>query len=342
MWGVEDLRLCAQNYFPKESPIMTDLDKTMREYKALKASNRREFITRLGAAGLGVAAGAAIAGCGGGGGNGGFGGPANGQSGGSGAISEATVKAAFIDIQKDENDHVALLRGALGASARPRPTFDPKLLTVPNEVTLWHIASALENTGPGAYLYAAGFPGAASVLGTAASVAIVEGRHAGFLNLLSGKNILLSSPNSPVGAGKDAYGLPTGLDALGPPQAGNGTTLTPGDPVGFSKSQEIPQPPSQVAARAGAFLGTVVAGNAPVGIAPGTGNTYLNGGPGFPDDQFTNTTPTFAGDTSQTAIIVNYALFLEYLERDFYNINVTALYNSTVQRYSIDSSAGDV
>ena len=296
---------------------MADLDNVVRGHKERKTA-RREFLVRLGSAGLGIGAGTLIAGCGGGGGS-------FAAGAGGGPISEAAIKSAFLDIQKDENDHVTFLASALGAAARPRPTFDPKLLTVPDEQTLWHIASALENTGPGAYLDAVSHLAAAYVP-AAASIAIVEGRHAGFLNILSGKGMLLTSPNSLVGAGKDAYGLPTGLDSQGPPQMGNGSALTPGDPAGFAKSQEIPQPPTQVMARAAGFLGTVNPGNAPADNT-GSGTTYLNGGPGFPSNDYSTTTPAFAPQTGNTSLIIlNYALFLEYLERDFYNINVTKFY----------------
>ena len=289
---------------------MTDLNKTIREYKAIKAASRRAFITRLGSAGLGVAAGAAIAGCGGGGG--GFGGPA--IAGSSGPISEAEVKAAFLDIQHDENDHVTYLINTINAisagAARPRPTFDLALLTVPNEATLWTIADALENTGPGAYLYAAPFITAgAAYVQAAASIAIVEGRHAGFLNILTGKNAVLTSP------------LTTPPDQAPP----SPDTI---DPVAFSHSQEIPLAPSQVLARALPFLksatGSIQAGNAPAGANTGTGITYLNGGPGFPTDNFSDSAAPF--NASVNINILNYALFLEFLERDFYNINVTKIY----------------
>ncbi len=311
---------------------MTDLRKVLSEYKARKAesqSKRREFIVRIGSAGLGLGAGAILAGCGGGGG--GFGGPANGSSG-SAPISEAEVRAAFLDIQKDENDHVTYLinaiTGAAGAAAvRPRPTFDKNLLTASttfgsggsvDEQTLWKLSDALENTGPGAYLYAvpyinAGLP----TVQAAASIAIVEGRHAGFLNILTGKNAVLTSPNT------------TPPDSQPP----NPDTV---DPTGFTLSQEIPQAPSQVAGRALPFLksatGSIQPGNAPTGPNTGTGITYLNGGPGFPTDTFSDTAAPFS--SNMTVNVLNYALFLEYLERDFYNINVNALYGG-LPAYSV-------
>ena len=314
---------------------MTDLKNVFREYKARKVasqSKRREFIVRVGSAGLGLGAGAILAGCGGGGnGFGGNNGSAN-ASGGSGPISESEVKAAFIDIQKDENDHVTYLinaiTGAAGASAvRPRPTFDFNLLKASStfgsggsvdEATFWKLSDALENTGPGAYLYAVPYItlGLATVQ-AAASIAIVEGRHAGFLNILTGKNVVLTSPNT-----TPADSAPPSPDTV--------------DPAGFTFSQEVPQAPSQVASRALPFLksatGSIQPGNAPTGPNTGTGITYLNGGPGIPMDNFSDTAAPFSSNVNVN--ILNYALLLEYLERDFYNINVNALYGG-LPAYSV-------
>ena len=255
---------------------MTDLNKTIREYKAIKAASRRAFITRLGSAGLGVAAGAAIAGCGGGGG--GFGSSPASASGGSGPISEAEVKAAFLDIQQDENDHVTYLINTINAisagAARPRPTFDKALLTVPNEATLWTIADALENTGPGAYLYAAPFITAgAGYVQAAASIAIVEGRHAGFLNILTGKNAVLTSP---LTTPPDMRRLPR-TQSIPPPSA---------TPRKFHWPRlRLRRAPCRSSRRA---TGSIQPGNAPAGANTGTGITYLNGGPGFPTDNFSD------------------------------------------------------
>ncbi|MCA1595978.1 MAG: ferritin-like domain-containing protein, partial [Chloroflexi bacterium] len=67
-----------------------------------------------------------------------------------------------------------------------------------------------------------------------------------------------------------------------------------------SQSQEVAQPPSEVGMRAAPFLV----------------NLNLNGGPGLPGDNL-------AGATIPD--ILNYALLLEYLERDWYVKNVGQL-----------------
>ncbi|MBV9848551.1 MAG: ferritin-like domain-containing protein [Armatimonadetes bacterium] len=304
---------------------MSDLSKMLREYKARKAASRasrREFLVRVGSASLGVAAGGIIAGCGGGGGS--FG-PANGQNGGGGYVSTGELVKAFQDIQLDENNHVtdliAAITNTFGAAAvRPRPQFDPNLLDIsknasyPNAsgasdsvANLINATADLENTGTGAYPYVLTNPNFASSLATAqaaGTIAIVEGRHAGFVNSLLGR-LLLTDPNQ-------------------------GDT---GAPAG---SVEVIQPPSKVAGRAAPFLvaggnlANIQPGSAPTGTAfAGTGTTYLrgytynpdgglNGAAGTPvpnDNVSSNGAITLAG-------ILNYALLLEYLERDFYNLNI--------------------
>lgn len=104
-------------------------------------------------------------------------------------------------------------------------------------------------------------------LQVAASIAIVEGRHAGFLNALLNRD-LLTDPNA-------------------------SDTVSPNN-----NSREVPQLPDQVAARAAPFIQGV----------------NLNGGPALP----TNATIASASLTD----ILNFALFLEYLEKSFYDINV--------------------
>ncbi len=88
----------------------------------------------------------------------------------------------FLDIQKHENDHVAFLLGALGAAARPMPMFQN--LLQPNRRAFYEVSQDLENTGVGAYLGAAPAIFSPQILAAAGSIALIEGRHAGWLNTL--------------------------------------------------------------------------------------------------------------------------------------------------------------
>ena len=225
--------------------------------------SRRKLLMSAATTGLSLGVAGMIVGCGGG---------SSAQSPASG-VNSAEVRKAFQDIMTDEDQHVVFLTTALGAAARPAPTFVAANLTSPDVNTFIAQAAALENTGTGAYLAAVPLPAllaSPSTLQAAASIALVEGRHAGFLNALLSRD-LLTDPNA------------NPADSVGP--TGN-------------NSREVAQLPDQVTARAAAF----------------TAGVNLNGGPALP----TNAT---IGSASLTDIL-NYALFLEYLEKSFYDINV--------------------
>jgi hypothetical protein len=91
-------------------------------------------------------------------------------------------KAEFEAIQTHENAHVAFLVNALGAYARPQPSFID--LVQPNLVTFAKTARALENTGVGAYLGAAPVIYNSGYLAAAGSILTIEARHAGYLDVL--------------------------------------------------------------------------------------------------------------------------------------------------------------
>lgn len=92
---------------------------------------------------------------------------------------------------------------------------------------------ALENTGAGAYTYATQFlVSVPKVLVASAAIALVEGRHAGFLNVLTRRPIL-TDPTP----GQNDHNDPTGSTY---------PTLSTGLP---DYSQEVPQPLSLVAQR---------------------------------------------------------------------------------------------
>ena len=92
----------------------------------------------------------------------------------------------FDDIQNDENAHVAFLVNALGANARPMPNFQN--LEQANIKDFAHVSRNLENTGVAAYLGAlpilAGSTAGLQYVPAAASIALIEARHAGYLNTL--------------------------------------------------------------------------------------------------------------------------------------------------------------
>ena len=166
-------------------------------------------------------------------------------------------KRAFKAIQDDENAHVAFLVNALGAAARPKPNF--KNIAQPDVRSFITTSNALENTGCGAYTGAAPIIFNRSFLGAAASIALIEARHAGYLNTLLNN---LSTINV----------------------------------FGVEEDFEKALTAQEVINLAGPFI------------------TDLNGGPPLAF----NTTPSRANDIA----ILNFALALEYLEAEYYNVNV--------------------
>ncbi len=207
---------------------------------------RRDLMAKAGAFTLGAAGAAFIAGCGG---------NSSSASGTGASFSAAQLTRAFKDIMTDEDNHVNFLKAAIpanGGVARVAPTFDTTL-AVFNPTSLasfYALADALENTGTGAYTYATKYlVTVPDVLTAAASIGLVEGRHAGFLNFLTNRPLLTN------------------------PAPGQNDANDPTNPVpGGNYSMEVPQPPSIVGQRAAPFLV----------------NINLNGGVGLPDDQFAN------------------------------------------------------
>jgi hypothetical protein len=165
------------------------------------------------------------------------------------------LRQNFRSIQAHENAHVTFLVSALGSAARPKPQF--QFLGQRKYSEFLKLSQALENAGVGAYLGAAPALSSKGNLAAAGSIALVEARHAGFLNDLVGVRLTASPANS-----------------------------------GSDPAFDSPLTAAQVRAAAGGFI------------------RDLNGGP--PVDY------TDGDDVS----ILNFALALEYLEAEFYNVNV--------------------
>jgi hypothetical protein len=168
------------------------------------------------------------------------------------------IRDQFRFIREHENAHVDFLVDFLGAAARPKPNFQN--LEQPNLARFVAVSQALENTGVGAYLAATPFIFDQDVvLPAAASIALIEARHAGFLNVYRSRPV---------------------------------TENLRGEEQDF----ETPLSIEEVVAAADPFI------------------RDLNGGP--PLEFSTTRSPENDID------IANFALALEFLEADFYNVNV--------------------
>ena len=160
-------------------------------------------------------------------------------------------------VQRHENAHVTFLKTALGAAARPKPTF--KNLLQPNLPAFLNVSRALENTGVGAYLGAAPAIQDPAYLAAAGSIALIEARHAGYFNAVQARPM---------------------------------TENLFGQELDFERAFTI----DEVVTSASPFIAS------------------LNGGPAL---TFSSTR-----SASNDIAILNFALALEYLEAEYYNINV--------------------
>jgi hypothetical protein len=105
-----------------------------------------------------------------------------------GIAKSSQLKTILATTQKDENNHVAFLKKALGSKAIGKPTFDfGKAVT--DEATFAATAYVLENTGVEAYSGQALNIKVAAYAAAALSIWAVEARHAGAIGLYLGKPI---------------------------------------------------------------------------------------------------------------------------------------------------------
>jgi rubrerythrin len=105
-----------------------------------------------------------------------------------GVAKTKQLKTILATTQKDENNHVAFLKKALGKKAIGKPTFDfGKAVT--DEATFAATAFVLENTGVEAYSGQALNIKTKAYAAAALSIWAVEARHAGAIGLYLGKPI---------------------------------------------------------------------------------------------------------------------------------------------------------
>jgi hypothetical protein len=105
----------------------------------------------------------------------------------------------FQQIQAHENAHVAFLVNALGSNSYPAPVLVN--ITSADVQAFGRLSNTFENTGVQAYAGAAPLINSPTVLAQAGSIASVESRHAGYLNVLF---------NQPVTQGNQSFEGPLG------------------------------------------------------------------------------------------------------------------------------------
>lgn len=137
----------------------------------------------------------------------------------------------FKEIQGHENFHVNFLLNALGPNGYARPQFVN--LTFSKYAYFAGTAKVFENTGAKTYLGAAPLLNSRQYLAAAGSIALVEGRHAGWLNTIfvdvpiTIENDPLESPLMPVQTAQLV--APYFADKNAPFQLAGAISTTPSD-----------------------------------------------------------------------------------------------------------------
>ena len=122
---------------------------------------------------------------------------------------DAPLTVIAQQIAKDEQEHVQILRTALGSNVIARPKIDLAALgVVGNRTQFLTLARAFEDVGVSAYGGAAPLIQSSAILGVAARIALTEGEHTGALRLLVALN---SVKTSPVDA-QDSVPPPSGME----------------------------------------------------------------------------------------------------------------------------------
>ena len=166
----------------------------------------------------------------------------------------------FREIRQHENAHVAFLVEQLGAQGYGKPQF--VRLNQPNYRNFAALSRTFENAGARVYLSAAPIINDRSILSQAASIALIEARHASWVNSLFARY--------PITVGNQPF--------------------------------EVPASPQQVAQAVAPFFAD---SSLPLQLANAI-----------------STTPSDENDIN----ILRFALGLEYLEAEFYNLNVPRLF----------------
>lgn len=106
--------------------------------------------------------------------------------GGAAVPLTGAYRVASEQIAIDEQEHVRLLRDALGSAAVAKPTINLEALGIGfrNQNEFLTLARAFEDLGMSAYGGAASLIGSRAILGTAAQIALTEAQHVGVIRLL--------------------------------------------------------------------------------------------------------------------------------------------------------------
>lgn len=149
------------------------------------------------------------------------------------AIQEApgpkSEEAFFKQIAQHETDHVDFLVKALGSAARPKPTF--QVLTQETFFLFKNNARVFENVGVGAYLGALPIIYNPDYTAAAGSIALVEARHAGYLNTFLNDPITATATDDTANPSFDMpLTIAEVVDAVSP----HVKSLNGGPPLSFS------------------------------------------------------------------------------------------------------------